>query len=157
MPRTWGTDGQSMQNKWLENVAQTNITCGTNGQNMCNRQTEHVKEMSTASMWIKWPQNIYCYMNNFIRYRLPKKGTWKLMSTAPELDSFALSSLFVYIYRGCQKTYTHFKKGNNCTKIVILNLHWWQSCLSHGDASIHLINAIFWANVLLQLRKVIHR
>jgi len=31
-------------------------------------------------------------------------------------------------------------------KIVILNLYRLLSCLSHGDASIHLINAIFWAN-----------
>jgi hypothetical protein len=31
----------------------------------------------------------------------------------------------------------------------------WLSCLSHGDASIHLINAIFWANVLLHIATII--
>ena len=48
-------------------------------------------------------------------------------------------------YRVCQKkTYTHFKKGKKTVKSV----------MSHGDASIHLNNAIFWANVLLHIATV---
>ena len=31
----------------------------------------------------------------------------------------------------------------------------WLSCLSHGDAGINLIIAIFWANVLLHISTVI--
>jgi hypothetical protein len=31
----------------------------------------------------------------------------------------------------------------------------WLSCLSHGNASIHLIDAILWANVLLRIAIVI--
>jgi len=54
-----------------------------------------------------------------------------------------------HTHRGCQTTYTHFKKGKNNIKIVIFNLYRWLSCLSHGDTNIHLINAIFWANALL--------
>jgi len=31
--------------------------------------------------------------------------------------------IFIYIYIGCQKKYTHFNKGKNYVKIVILNLY----------------------------------
>jgi hypothetical protein len=60
--------------------------------------------------------------------------------------------------------YTHFKKGKNCIKIVIVlrsskdnraSAIFFLSCLSHGDDRIHLINAIFWANVLPHIATVI--
>jgi len=69
---------------------------------------------------------------------------------------FAFNFWFSLVYtEGAKKMYTHFKKGKNCIKIVILNLYRWLSCLLNGAASIHLINTIFWVNVLLHIVIVI--
>ena len=62
---------------------------------------------------------------------------------------------YIHIYIHTHKhTHTHTegaKKRIHIFRKEICNT----TCLSHGDASIHLINAIFWANVLLHIATVI--
>ena len=61
----------------------------------------------------------------------------------------------IYIYRVPKKR-IHISNGVALLERQPCSRHFlWLSCLSHGDASIHLINAIFWANVLQHIGTVI--
>jgi hypothetical protein len=70
---------------------------------------------------------------------------------------FPVLRSFPYIHRvpkRCidilRKEKTVLKSNDNRASAIF-----WLACLSHGDASIHLINAIFWANILLHIATVI--
>ena len=68
--------------------------------------------------------------------------------------------VYTHTYRGCQKNVYSFQiplqNGLALLERQPCFHHFlWLSCPTHGDASIHLINTIFWANVLLHIATVI--
>jgi len=145
MARECGTDKHNVWNKWPEHVQQTDRTCERN--DYC----KHADQMT--------PPEYLLQHEHFYKVQAAQERDMITDVSSPKIGFFCIVLFEVCIYReDSKKTYTYFKKGKkNCIKIVILNSHRWLFCLSHGDASIHLTNAIFWANVLLQLWKVIHR
>jgi hypothetical protein len=95
----------------------------------------------------------YKKLNMCVYLYIYMKSGWKLCTGIKHI------LVKMEIHRGSQKMYTHFKKGKNGVALLKRQqcfCHFlWLSCLSHGDTSIHLISAIFWANILLHIATVI--